>query len=110
MDTTSLTVDPRVMKIQSYAKTAGAVVVVVVAGASLVAVAGLFMVNFVVPVTARAVALRRVQTLTKLTEKFSEETIREDEQKEAERIGVLETQYTTSRAELEGASTRSLTS
>lgn len=110
-----LPTDPQVLKVQGYAKTAGTVLVVgaasaavVVVGASLVtasvvAVVGLFMVNFVVPVAARSVALWRVNAITKMTEVFSEETIREDEQKEGERIKILEDQYTTSRAELEGA-------
>jgi hypothetical protein len=107
--------DVKLVKLQGYAKVAGTVAVVgaasaavVVVGASLVtasvvAVVGLVMVNFVVPVTARSVALWRVKALTKMTEAFSEETIREDEQKEAERIAVLEDQYSSSCAELEGA-------
>ena len=88
------TTDPRFTKIQTYTKTAGTIVVVGAASlaviavgtsiimASVIAVAALIMVNLVVPVTARSVALWRVKTLTKLTETFSEETIREDEQKE----------------------------
>lgn len=107
--------DPRVQKVQGVAKVAGTALVVGLASvaviaigaslitASIVAVISLFMVNFVVPVAARTVALWRVNVITKLTEAFSEETIREDEQKEADRIKVLETQYMTSRAELEGA-------
>lgn len=110
-----LSTDPRVQKIQGYAKVAGTALVVVAASvaviavgasvitASVIAVIALFMVNFVVPVTARSVALWRVRTITKLTEAFSEETIREDETKEGERIKMLEQQYMTSRAELEGA-------
>lgn len=107
--------DPRFNKIQKATKVAGVVVVAGAASvaitmigasiitASVVAVVSLFMVNFVVPVAARSVALWRMNTITRLTETFSEETIREDEQKEGERIGVLEEQYMTSRAELEGA-------
>lgn len=115
MDQNLLPTDPRVLKVQGYAKTAGTVLVVGAASvaviavgtsllmASVIAVAGLVMVNFVVPVTARAVALWRINTITKLTEAFSEETIREDEKKEGDRIRQLEQDYVTSRSELEGA-------
>lgn len=107
--------DPRFTKMQGIVKVAGTVVVVGAASvaviavgtslimASTIAVGALFMVNFVVPVVARSVALWRVNAMTRMTEAFSEETIREDEQKEGERIETLEEQYTTSRAELEGA-------
>jgi hypothetical protein len=107
--------DPRAVKIQTIAKGVGTVAVVGVASAavivigaslitaSVIAVVGLVMINFVVPVTARSVALWRISTMTKLTEAFSEETIREDEKKEGDRIKMLEQQYMTSRAELEGA-------
>jgi hypothetical protein len=107
--------DPRATKLQTYAKVGGGAVVVaavstIVAAAatSLVvaagmAVVGLLMVNYVVPVAARSFALWRVKTITALTEAFSEETIREDEVNEAKRIQTLEQQYTESRAELEGA-------
>ena len=108
-------IDPKFLKIQGTAKAAGTVLVVgaasaavVVVGASLitasvVAVVGLVMVNYVVPVAARSVALWRVKTMTQLTETLSEETIREDELKEGNRVEVLEQQYISSRAELEGA-------
>lgn len=110
-----LLTDPRATKIQNYAKVGGTLVVVgaasvavIAVGASLItasviAVVSLFMVNFVVPVAARSIALWRMNAITKLTEAFSEETIREDEQKEGERIKTLEQQYMVSRAELEGA-------
>jgi hypothetical protein len=64
--------------------------------------AGIAMVNLV-PVVARSLALWKQKSLTALTEAFSEETIREDEGKEAERVRLLESQYITSRSELEGA-------
>ena len=113
--TVELTTDPRAIKVQNYVRTAGLVgvaavssIVVVVAGASLAAaglamVAGLVLVNFVVPVAARSVALWRVKALTQLTETFSEETIREDEQKEGERIKLQEQSYVQMRAALEAA-------
>lgn len=111
----TLPTDPRFAKIQTYTKAAGTVAVVGLAStaiitvgasvitASVIAIGALFMVNFVVPVVARSVALWRINTLVRLTEAFSEETIRDDEQKEGERIKTLEQQYTISRAELEGA-------
>jgi hypothetical protein len=107
--------DPRVENVQKWAKVAGTVVVGVIASwtiifvgasiitASVVAVIALAMVNFVVPVTARAIALWRQKALTHLAEKYSEETIREDELQESERIRFLEDQYKSSRSELEGA-------
>lgn len=115
MSQDTLPTDQRFNKIQTYTKVAGVTVVagaaslaVITIGASVItasviAAASLFMVNFVVPVVARSVALWRVNAITRLTEVFSEETIREDEQKEGERISTLEEQYTVSRAELEGA-------
>jgi len=102
-------------KMQNYLKVGGAVVVAgaaslaiiaigaSVASASLVALVALVLVNYVVPVSARTITLWRVKTLTKLTEVFSEETIRKDETEEGERIKVQEQQYVTIRAELEGA-------
>lgn len=110
-----LILDPRAKKVQTVAKAAGVGLVAVAASgaiivtgasvivASVVGVAALFMINFVVPVAARSIALYRQKTLTALTEAFSEETIREDEEKEGERIRTLEQQYVTSRSELEGA-------
>jgi hypothetical protein len=107
--------DPRVQNVQKWAKVAGTLVVGVLASwivifvgasvitASVVAVAALAMVNFVVPVAARAIALWRQKALTHLAEKYSEETIREDELQENERIRFLENQYKSSRSELEGA-------
>lgn len=115
MTNETLTLDPRAQKVQNVAKAVGTGAVVVAASgaiivtgasvivASIVGVAALFMVNFVVPVAARSIALYRQKTLTALTEAFSEETIREDESKESDRIRTLENQYVTSRSELEGA-------
>jgi hypothetical protein len=115
MNNEVLTLDPRAAKVQTIVKIVGTGAVVaitstalIVTGASLVmasviAIAGLFMVNFAVPVAARAIALWKQKSLTALTEAFSEETIREDEVKEGERIRTLEQEYITSRSELEGA-------
>ena len=109
------TLDAKAEKIQAYVKNGGNALVVVAAstavvavGASLaiagaIAVVGLFMVNFVVPVAARSIAVYRQKALTAMAEHFSEETIRDDEKKEGDRIKVLEQQYTVSRSELEGA-------
>lgn len=108
-------VDPRVQKLQKYAGGAGvavvgvgAVVVTAVAGSSIIFVAvvtaiALFCVNFVVPVSARAIALLRQKSLTALAENFSEETIRDDEVKEGNRISDLERSYKDLRAQLEGS-------
>lgn len=107
--------DPRVHNIQKIAGGAGiavsgvlAAVAVVVFGASLITISivgiiALFMVNYVVPVSARAIALWRQKTLTALAENFSESTILDDEKQEADRITQLESQYTTMRANLENA-------
>jgi hypothetical protein len=109
-----LQLDPRALKVQNVVKYTGVGLVavatsgfVVVTGASVVvagltAIAGIAMVNLV-PVVARSLALWKQKSLTALTEAFSEETIREDEGKEAERVRLLESQYITSRSELEGA-------
>jgi uncharacterized protein (DUF342 family) len=110
-----MTLDPRAQKLGTAVKVVGvgavAVVasgVVVAAGASLavasvVGVVGLFSVNYLVPVAARMIAVWRQKSLTVIAETFSEETIREDEVKESDRIRVLEQQYVSSRAELENA-------
>ncbi len=107
--------DPRVKGLERWAKGAGvagvavaasAVIIVVgtsVIAAAVVGLAALVAVNFGVPVGARYIALKKQQTLTKLAEAFSEETIREDERNEGERIHEMEKAYMTSRAELEGA-------
>ncbi len=86
---------------------AGASALVFVAGASLAiagvaAVAGIAVVNFI-PVFARWAALRKQKALTQLAEVYSEETIREDERQEGDRIKILEEQYRVNRSELEGA-------
>ena len=107
--------DPRVRGFEKWVKGIGLAAVAIVAsgvvvavGASViaaVAVGGiaLVVVNFGIPVGARYIALKKQQALTKLAEVFSEDTIREDERQEGERIRGLEDAYTTSRAELEGA-------
>jgi hypothetical protein len=106
--------DPRVKGVEKALKYGGAVVVAVVASTAVIASAGSVIVagialtgaiatiNFL-PVFARWAALKKQQGLTKLAEEFSEETIREDERKEGERIGILEDSYKKNRAELEGA-------
>lgn len=110
-----LQLDPRVHRINTIAKSAGVMVVaagagvvIIAAGASLavagaVAIVGLAMVNFVVPVGARYIALQRQKALTALAEEFSEETIREDEKKENERIKLKEQKYMTLEAELQNS-------
>lgn len=102
----------KMQKNLKIAGTAGVVVIssvaVAVVGASVavagvIAVIGLAMVNYVIPVSARAIAVYRQKSLTAIAEHFSEETIRDDETSEGERIKILEKQYTVSRSELEGA-------
>lgn len=106
--------DPRSRRYMRNARIAGAAIlaigaslVVVLAGATLfvasaAAIIGIVGVNCV-PVAARWAALRRQRALTHLAEAFSEETIREDERQEGDRVAMLEEQYKTNRAELEGA-------
>lgn len=107
--------DPRAMKVQTVAKYTGVALVavaasgaIIVAGASVVTasvvgIAALFMVNFAVPIAARSIAVWKQKGLTTIAEVFSEETIREDERLEGERIRVQESEYKTARAEIEGA-------
>ena len=107
--------DPRVVPMEKKLKVAGTAIVAVAAsgvviagGLSIIAAVGVGLlalgaVNFGIPVGARQIALWKQKALTALAEKFSEETIREDETQEGERIGVLESSYKPSRAELEGA-------
>jgi hypothetical protein len=107
--------DPRAKSVEKWAKVGGVAVVATAASvaviavgatvitAAVVGVVALAAVNFGVPVAARFIALKKQQTMTKLAEVFSEETIREDERNEGERITILEQQYRTSRSELEGA-------
>ena len=106
--------DPRVQGFEKKARLIGAglvtvfaAVVVAVTGGALivagvVAVGGIVAVN-VVPVISRRLALWKQGSLTKLAEEFSEETIREDERHEAERVVEAERSFTTMKAELEGA-------
>ncbi len=106
--------EAKFQKMQQYVKYGGLAIVAVmasiaiaVAGASMVvagvtAIIALAMVNLL-PVLARQFALWRQKAMTHLAETFSEETIREDERNEGERIRELEVQYKASRSELEGA-------
>lgn len=80
------------LKLVGTALVAVAASAVVIAGslsvvaAGITAVLALAVVNFVVPVGARYIALKKQQALTYLAEEFSEETIREDEQNEEARL------------------------
>lgn len=106
--------DPKAMSLQKKLKIAGAGAVavaasgiIIVGGLGVIAACGvglvaLAAVNAVEP-AARYIALKKQQALTALAETFSEETIREDERQEAERVKMLEEQYRTSCAELQGA-------
>ena len=97
--------DPRVIKLEKLIKGIGLAAVAVAASsaviavgasvvaASAIALVALAAVNFAVPVGARYLALKKQQALTRLAEVFSEETIREDERQEAERIKDLEQSY-----------------
>jgi hypothetical protein len=111
----SLELDPRAQKVQTIAKAGGVAVVAVaaagvvtIAGASLavagvVGLVGLTVVNFLVPVAARSIAIAKQKSLTAIAETFSEETIREDERQEEERVNELQNQYVTARANIENA-------
>ncbi|HET7833680.1 MAG TPA: hypothetical protein VFK88_12025 [Gallionella sp.] len=110
----SANLEAKFQKMQQYVKYGGLAIVAVmasitiaVAGTSVVvaavtAIIALAMVNLL-PVLARQFALWRQKAMTHLAETFSEETIREDERNEGERIRELEGQYKASRSELEGA-------
>jgi len=103
------------MKVQTVAKAAGVGIVavaasaaVIVTGASVVvagtaAIAGLFMVNFLVPLAARSIAVWKQKGLTAIAETFSEETIREDERQEDERVRQLQDEYVTAAANIQNA-------
>lgn len=103
--------DPRVVPIEKKLKMAGAAVVavaasgvVIVGGLSIIAAVGvglaaLAAVNFGIPVGARYIALKKQQALTALAETFSEETIREDERQEGDRLVEQQRLYTTQSAE-----------
>ena len=107
--------DPRVIRLEKLIKGIGLAAVAVAASsaviavgasvvaASAIALVALAAVNFAVPVGARYLALKKQKGRTRLAEVFSEETIREDERQEAERIKDLEQSYKTSRSEIEGA-------
>ncbi len=103
--------DPRVQGFEKKAKLIGVGVVALVAAAviiitggviivaSITAVVALAVVNFV-PVAARWLALKKQQSLTALAETFSEETIREDERLEGDRVAEQQRLYTIQSAEL----------
>jgi hypothetical protein len=56
--------------------------------------------TYFVPVAGRRMALWKQSTLTKLAEEFSEETIREDERLEGERVAEQQRLFTTQSAEI----------
>jgi hypothetical protein len=106
--------DPRVKGFEAKAKVVGVAVVAVataaavavaattVVAAGVMVVAALVTVNFV-PVAARRLALWKQGMLTKLAEEFSEETIREDERKEAERVDEAGRALVLMKSELQGS-------
>jgi hypothetical protein len=106
--------DPRVKGIEKGVKYVGAAVVavgaativVVTGGAIIVAgvtvIGAIVMIN-VLPVVGRRLALWKQGKLTQLAEEFSEDTIRDDERKEAERVREAEEAFKTTKAELEGS-------
>jgi hypothetical protein len=106
--------DPRVKGLEKGVKYVGAAIVAVGA-ATIVAVTGgaiivagvtvigaIIMIN-VLPVVGRRLALWKQSKLTQLAEEFSEETIRDDELREGERLTDAEESFKTTKAELEGA-------
>lgn len=111
----SIELSPEAKKIQNWVKGAGLLVVAALAslivgavglsivGASAIGLAALFMVNFGIPVGARYIAVWRQKAMTRIAEVYSEETIREDERLEGERIAEQEKQYKISRPALESA-------
>ncbi len=106
--------DPRFTGFERKLKLAGVAFVTVVAsgvvivgGLSVIAAGGvalgaLAVVNFI-PVAARWMALKKQAALTYFAETFSEETVREDERHEAERVGEAEVALAITKSELEGA-------
>jgi HAMP domain-containing protein len=106
--------DAKVQKFEKGAKNVGTVLVVVATavavglyGATLAisgvfAILGLVFINLV-PVVARQLAMLRQKSLTAIAEHFSEETIRDDEKQEADRILMLEDSFKTQKSELEHA-------
>lgn len=102
--------DPRAKRVSTGVKyvgaaavTIGAAVITAATGAAMAiaataAIGGVVLINLL-PVVARWAALKKQQGLTALAEKFSEETIREDEQEEARRLEVQQQQYQTQSAE-----------
>ena len=108
---TGINLDPRVVPLEKKLKMAGAAVVavaasgvVIVGGLSIIAAVGvglaaLAAVNFGIPVGARYIALKKQQALTALAETFSEETIREDERQEGDRLAEQQRLYKTQSAD-----------
>ena len=103
--------DHRVVPFEKKLKIAGVAVVavaasgvVIVGGLSIIAAVGvgfaaLAAVNLGIPVGARYIALKKQQALTALAETFSEETIREDERQEGDRLAEQQRLYRTQSAE-----------
>jgi hypothetical protein len=110
-----LQLDPRAQKLSTAVKVGGVGLVavaasgaVIVAGASVAvasvaAVAGLFCINFLVPVAARTVAVWKQKSLTAIAETFSEETIRDDERAEQDRVNQLQNDFIKAKANLMNA-------
>jgi len=110
----SIELDPRVKGFEKTMKLAAVAVVavlasgiVIVGSLSVIATGGLVLgalvvVNFI-PVAARCMALKKQAALTYLAETFSEETVREDERHEAERVAEAEAAFAITKSELEGA-------
>lgn len=102
--------DPRVKGFETKLKLAGVAAVAVLASAvvilggltfitaGIVALGALAMVNLI-PVAARWMALKKEQAMTHLHEEFSEETIREDERQEGDRLSEQQALYATQSAE-----------
>ncbi len=106
--------DPRVRGFETALKVGGVGVIglvsggiVVFAATSLAIVGGVAVpaigLVYFLPVMARWAALKKQQSLTKLAEVYSEETIKEDEAKEGERVKALGASYQIKRSQLEGA-------
>ena len=110
----SIELDPRVKGFEKTMKLAAVAVVavlasgiVIVGSLSVIATGGLVLgalvvVNFI-PIAARWMALKQQAALTYLAETFSEETVREDERHEAERVAEAEAAFAITKSELEGA-------
>lgn len=103
--------DPRVVPLEKKLKMVGVAVVavaasgvVIVGGLSIIAAAGvglaaLAAVNLGIPLGARQIALWKQKGLTALAENYSEETIREDERQEGDRLAAQQSLYQKQEAE-----------